>query len=106
MDWLFDCSPWPTGSVPRGFFFGCCASNARFWSLRRARRIALVMSDAESNDDDDGIAIGQAIEAHVRPLQKLVKKQAAKIEKVEKACVALEKQVPILVPWADHTARR
>ena len=50
------------------------------------------MSDAASNDDADDVAIGQAVQAQMRPLQKLGKKQAAKIEKLEKACTALEKQ--------------
>ena len=49
-------------------------------------------SDSDDNDSDDAAPPQIDIQAHLRPLQKQLKKQAAKITKLEAACKALEKQ--------------
>ena len=49
-------------------------------------------SDSDDNDSDDAAPPQIDIQAHLRPLQKQLKKQASKITKLEAACKALEKQ--------------
>ena len=49
-------------------------------------------SDSDDNDSDDAAPPQIDIQAHLRPLQKQLRKQASKITKLEAACKALEKQ--------------
>ena len=49
-------------------------------------------SDSDDNDSDDAAPPQIDIQAHLRPLQKQLKKQSKQITKLEAACKALEKQ--------------